>query len=346
MTQSQAFVLSAEKGGHTALECTEMTLPALKPEEVLVGMKSVSLNFRDLMTAGRAQKGLIPCSDGAGAVVSVGSAVSRVKPGDRVCSLFFAEHWLAGDRPQGVNPLGSDQLPGVLRNYMVLHQDAVSKFSEHLTDEEAATLPCAGLTAWSALVDKGNIKAGDWVLCEGTGGVSTFGVVFAKAFGAKAVVTSSSNAKLEQAKQLGAEICINYKELPEWGAKVRELTGGHGCDHVLEVAGEFRQAVIACAEGGNVDLIGGVGTANKGLRAEDEGARDAARSAGKLKFNQIGVGSREGFEAMCRKLTETRLRPSVGERVPFTDSVKAFQIMQDQTFFGNICINVPGDSKL
>ncbi|MDE0206618.1 MAG: NAD(P)-dependent alcohol dehydrogenase, partial [Candidatus Tectomicrobia bacterium] len=236
---------------------------ALRPGETRVRVRAASLNYRDLMTVkhggGRGvQLPLIPLSDGAGEVVETGPGVSRVKPGDRVMGIFM-QTWLAGEPTQAdaASALGG-ALDGMLAEHVVLHENGLVRTPDYLSDEEAATLPCAAVTAWQGLMTKGGMQAGDTILVLGTGGVSVFALQFAGIAGARAIITSSSDAKLERAKELGAAHCINYRTTPDWDKKVLELTDGVGVDHVVEVGGvgTLEKSLQAVRVGGTVSLIG------------------------------------------------------------------------------------------
>src|ERR1051325_1527188 len=233
--------------------------------EIVVAMKAASLNYRDLLTVlglgGNHPLPLVPFSDGAGEVIEVGAGVTRVRSGDKVCPLFF-QSWLSGPvTAASRNRALGGPLPGVLQQKMLLGAEGVAKFPPHLTFEEAATLPCAGLTAWRAVAIEARVGQGDVVLVQGTGGVSIFALQFAKARGAQVILTSSSDAKLERARALGADKTINYKTTPDWAASARELTGGRGVDVVIEVGGKntFNQSLDAARVGGAVVVIGVLG---------------------------------------------------------------------------------------
>jgi NADPH:quinone reductase-like Zn-dependent oxidoreductase len=310
--------------------------PRPGPGEVLLKMRAWSLNYRDLMVVKgqynpRLKLPLVPLSDGVGEVAAVGDGVSRVKAGDRVAGTFM-QKWVAGELTEEAakSALGGGG-PGMLAEYVVLHEDGVVPVPAHLTDEEAATLPCAALTAWHALVPAGGVKAGDVVLTQGTGGVSIFALQFAKLLGARVVATSSSDAKLERVLKMGASDGINYKTTPEWGNRARELTGA-GVDHVVEVggAGTLGESLRAVRPGGRIYLIGvlsGGGQANvvpilmKNVRVQG-----------------IFVGSREMFEAMNRAIALHKLRPVVDRVFPFAEARDAFRHMESAAHFGKIAI--------
>jgi NADPH:quinone reductase-like Zn-dependent oxidoreductase len=313
--------------------------PEAKPGfgQVLLRMKAWSLNYRDLLVA----KGLynpklklpfVPLSDGVGEVIGIGDGVTRVKVGDRVAGIFM-QRWLAGELTDagGKSALGG-AIEGVAAEQVVLHEDGVVKVPAHLSDEEAATLPCAAVTAWNALVTKGGIKAGDTVLVQGTGGVSIFALQFAHRMGARVIATSSSNDKLERVKKLGASDGINYKETPAWEEKVRELTGGQGVDHVVEVggAGTFNQSLKAVRIGGTISLIGVL--AGKG---EPNLMPLLMKS---VRVNGIYVGSREMFEAMNRAIALHQMKPVVDRVFGFNEIQAALKHMESGTHFGKVCV--------
>ncbi|HQN97691.1 MAG TPA: NAD(P)-dependent alcohol dehydrogenase, partial [Thermoanaerobaculales bacterium] len=245
------------------LQLGERPDPAPGPGEVLLRMRAVSLNYRDLMTVEgsynpRQPLPLVPCSDGVGEVAAVGEGVSRVAVGDRVATLFSQGRM--GGRPtvEELRATLGGPLDGTLAELMVLPERGVIRVPEHLSDAEAATLPCAALTAWSALVEQGRVAAGDTVLVQGTGGVSIFALQFAQMLGARVIVLSSSDDKLVKARRLGAWQEINYLDDPQWGKTVRELTGGVGVDHIVEVggAGTLAQSLQAIRVGGEISLVG------------------------------------------------------------------------------------------
>jgi NADPH:quinone reductase-like Zn-dependent oxidoreductase len=305
--------------------------------QVLLKMKAWSLNYRDLLVA----KGMynpklklpfVPLSDGVGEVIGVGDGVTRVKVGERVAGIFM-QRWLAGELTDagGKSALGG-AFEGVAAEQVVLHEDGVVKVPAHLSDQEAVTLPCAAVTAWNALVVKGGIKPGDTVLVQGTGGVSIFALQFARMMGARVIATSSSNDKLERVKKLGVSDGINYKETPAWEEKVRELTGGQGVDHVVEVggAGTFNQSLKAVRTGGTISLIGVL--AGKG----EPNLMPLLMKA--IRVHGIYVGSREMFEGMNRAITLHQLRPVVDRVFGFNEIQAALKHMESGAHFGKICL--------
>jgi NADPH:quinone reductase-like Zn-dependent oxidoreductase len=322
------------------LTLVERPDPAPGPGQVAVRVRAASLNYRDLLTVlGRynpkQRLPLVPCSDGAGEVVAVGEGVTRVRPGDRVCGLF-AQKWLAGTptREQARSTLGGP-LDGTLAELVVLDAEGIVKVPEHLSDEEAACLPCAAVTAWSALVTDGGVTAGDTVLVQGTGGVSLFALQLAKILGARVIATSSSDEKLARVRELGADDVMNYRETPDWGVKAKELTGGTGVDNVVEVggAGTLQQSLRAVRFGGTISLIGNLaGTATEVLLTQIFMAR--------VRVNGIFVGHRESFEAMNRAFAYHRLRPVIDRVFPLESARAAFERMAAGGHFGKIVVKL------
>ncbi len=326
------------KFGLDSLTLTERPDPKPGYGQVLIKLRAVSLNYRDLMVV----KGLynpklplplIPFSDGVGEVVAVGSGVTRVNIGDRVAGIFF-QKWLAGEltAEKAESALGG-AIEGMLAEYVVLHEDGVVRVPEHLTDEEAASLPCAAVTAWNALFTSGGLKAGDTVLIQGTGGVSIFALQFALLAGARVIATSSSDEKLERVLQLGASDGINYKQTPDWGKKVRELTAGDGVDYVVEVggAGTLSESLRAVRYGGQISLIGVL----TGGSAEINTASILMKN---VKVQGIYVGSREMFEAMNCAIALHKLHPVCDRIFPFHEAPEALKYMETGSHFGKICI--------
>jgi len=326
--------------GLANLALTERPEPRPGPGQALVRLRAAALNYRDLLTAEgkynpKQKLPLIPCSDGAGEVVEVGAGVARVAPGDRV-SPIFAQRWIAGvpTREKLRSTLGGP-LDGTLAELAVFDQEGLVKIPEHLSDEEAATLPCAAVTAWSALVTEGGVTAGDTVLVQGTGGVSLFALQIAKLLGARVIATSSRDDKLARARELGADDGINYKEIPEWGTRAKELTGGAGVDHVVEVggAGTLQQSLRAVRIGGTISLIGNLaGTKSELLLTQI--------FMQKLRVNGILVGHRESFEAMNRAVAFHRLRPVIDRIFPLEEARAAFDHMAAGDHFGKIVIRI------
>jgi NADPH:quinone reductase-like Zn-dependent oxidoreductase len=316
----------------------EVTVPEPGPGQVLVAIQAVSLNYRDLaVVTGRyprdASQPTTIASDGSGQVIAVGDGVTAFKTGDRVVGSFF-QKWISGPfaREYGASALGGG-IDGVLTQYRVFHQEGLLRVPEHLSFEEAATLPCAGLTAWNALVPTAHVAAGDTVLLLGTGGVSIFGLQFAKLHGARVIITSSSDEKLARAKALGADETINYKTNPDWDKEVLRLTGGRGVDIVLEVGGgeTFGRSVNSVRASGQIAVIGvltGVaGTIPIGLIGIQT-----------LSVRGIFVGSVAMFEDMNRAITAHQLRPVIDRVFPFEQSTDALHLMQSAQHFGKLVI--------
>ncbi|HEY7154206.1 MAG TPA: NAD(P)-dependent alcohol dehydrogenase [Gemmataceae bacterium] len=327
--------------GLDALTLAERPQPQPGPREVLVRIKAASLNYRDLLVVkGQYNPKMplprIPASDAAGEVAAVGPGATRVKVGQRVAAIFM-QKWLSGDidETKAKSALGG-AIDGLLAEYAVLHEDGLVTVPEHLGFEEAATLPCAAVTAWHGLVTEGGVKPGDSVLVQGTGGVSLFALQFARLAGARVIITSSSNDKLKRARELGASEGINYKETPEWGEKVRELTGGRGVDHVVEVggAGTLGQSLRAVRMGGRISLIGVLSGAGQ--------VNPTPILMKNVRVQGIFVGSREMFESMNRAITANQLRPIVDRVFPFAEAPVALRYMESAAHFGKICIRVSG----
>jgi NADPH:quinone reductase-like Zn-dependent oxidoreductase len=320
---------------------TKVDLPMPKPahRQVLVRIKACSLNFRDLaIVLGRyrmpVKPNVIPLSDGAGEVVEVGDGVTKVKAGDRVAGNFF-QRWPGGIASADIqtSALGGG-LDGMLTEYVVLEEDGVVKLPAHLSFEEGACLPCAGVTAWHALAEHGQVTAGDTVLVQGTGGVSILGLQLAKLMGATVIATSSSDEKLARAKKLGAAHGINYKTTPDWEKAAVELTGGHGVDLVIEVggAGTIAKSLGAIRQGGKVSMIGVLSGA-----AELNPMLIMAKRAN---VQGISVGSTQMFEAMNRAIAGGGLKPVIDKVFSFDETPAAFHHMQSARHFGKIVIKV------
>jgi NADPH:quinone reductase-like Zn-dependent oxidoreductase len=324
--------------GIDALKLSDRPQPQPGAGQVLVQVRANSLNYRDLLVVegayGSAQYPLIPMSDGAGDVVAVGEGVTRVKVGDRVAGIFF-QNWISGTltREKMKSDLGGG-IDGMLAEYVVLNQDGLVVLPDHLSYQAGATLPCAAVTAWHSLVTKGNISADDTLLLLGTGGVSIFALLFAKIYGARVIITSSSDEKLAQAKQLGADETINYKTTPDWERKVYELTGRTGVDHVIEVggAGTLPKTLQAVRVSGRVSLIG--------LLSGKGNAIDPMPILFKsLTVQGIYVGSREMFEAMNQAISQHQLQPIIDRVFAFAEAPAAYRYLQSGAHFGKVVIS-------
>ena len=322
------------------LKLAERATPEPGAGQVLVKLGAASFNFRDLMTI----KGLynpkqplplIPCSDGAGTVAAVGTGVSRVKEGDRVTGCF-SQRWPSGNpSPETRASTLGGPLDGTLAEYVLLEEGGMVATPGHLTDEEASTLPCAALTAWNALLAKGRCKPGDTVVVQGTGGVSIFALQFAKLCGARVVVTSSSDEKLDRARQLGADLTVNYKASPDWAKAVKEFTDGQGANHIVEVGGAGTLAAsLGCeALGGTISVIGVL----TGTTAQVDVRPILMKGA---RLQGVFVGPRDCFEAMNRAFEHHRLKPAIGSIFPFAEALGGLRTMEAGAHFGKIVVKM------
>ena len=313
--------------------------PKPGPGQVLLRMKAASLNYRDLLVPGRGYGSytgnlpLIPVSDGVGEVVEVGADVTRAKVGDRVCPCFN-QGWIAGeaDLERLTRTMGGP-IDGTMADLMCLPEGGVVQVPAHLSDEEAATLPCAALTAWSALVTYENLRPGSRVLVQGTGGVALFALKIAKLLGAHVTVISSSDEKISRARSLGADAGINYAANPEWAKPAREITGGRGFDHIVELGGEktLPQSLRCIRPGGTLSMIGvlsgGVLAAPLGLVVTRQ-----------VRLQGITVGHRDGFEALMRAVDQHRLKPVIDRVFAFAELKEAMAYLKSGAQFGKICI--------
>ena len=322
------------------LQAVLLAAPKPGPQQVLVRVAAASLNYRDLLTL-RGQNGefadhLIPLSDAAGTVCAVGSAVTRWQVGDRVMSSFFRD-WHSGPFKQGylTAALGGGQTSGVLAEQVVFEQHALVAVPEHLSLAEAATLPCAGVTAWNGLFTRGQLRAGETVLVQGTGGVALFALQLAVAQGARVIVTSSSDAKLQRAKALGAWQTINYRTHPNWHELARELTGGEGVDHVLELGGlqTFERSIAALAAGGRIAQIGVL----SGFGASPNVQSILFLNAS---INGVCVGSAEQLTALAAFLTTHQIKPIIDREFSFAEVPEAFAYLAGAEHFGKVLIRL------
>jgi NADPH:quinone reductase-like Zn-dependent oxidoreductase len=337
----RAYQLPKGGAGIDALAIVDRPMPKPLYRQVLVKVAACSLNYRDLGIARGTyrmpvRENLIPLSDGAGEVVEVGPGVTRVKAGDNVAGSFF-QRWSAGEmnaHELAVSSLGGS-LDGVLAEYVVLEEDGVVKIPQHLTVEEGATLPCAGVTAWSAIVHHAKLIAGHTVLLQGTGGVSIFGLLLARAMGITAIITSSSDEKLSRARALGAACGINYKTTPEWDKAARDFTDGRGVDHVLEVGGvaTLTRSFNAIRVGGKISIIGSV---SGGATELNPGLIFSKRA----NVQGIYVGSTGMFEAMNAAIAANKIKPAIDRVFGFDEVKAAFNHMAAGAHFGKIVIRV------
>jgi NADPH:quinone reductase-like Zn-dependent oxidoreductase len=336
----RAYQLPKGRAGIDALVKVER--PNSKPayRQVLLKVAACSLNFRDLGIVRGTYRmpvpdNLVPLSDGAGEVIEVGAGVKRFKVGDNVAGCFF-QRWPAGEASPDVHAsaLGGG-IDGMLAEYAVLEEEGVVKIPAHLTVEEGATLPCAGVTAWHALVEHGKVIAGQTVLLQGTGGVSIFGLQLAHAMGVQVIITSSSDDKLARAKKLGANHGINYKSTPNWEKAAMDFTGGRGVDQVIEVggAGTLTRSFGAIRVGGKISLIGGL----SGPATELNPGLISARRAN---VQGISVGSTQMFEAMNRAIAANGIKPVIDKVFGFDEVQAAYKHMTSGAHFGKIVIRV------
>ena len=327
-----------EQNGPDGLRLTETPQPEPQPREVVVRVRANSLNYRDLMIAGGKygpgiNLPLIPLSDGAGEIAAVGAAVTKWKPGDRVAGTFF-QRWQHGPcRPEVFASALGGAMNGMLAEYVALSEDGVIAIPDHMSFEEAATLPCAALTAWQALVTQGHVSAGQTVLVLGTGGVSVFGLQIAKMHGARVIVTSGSDEKLARAKAFGADETINYRSTPDWDREVLRLTGDKGADHVIEVGGHdtFEKSLRALAMNGTVSVIGGVSGFSTAVQLRDILTKNAL-------IRGIFVGSHDMFEAMNRAFSLNKLKPAIDRVFPFDEAPDAYRYQLSGAHFGKVII--------
>jgi len=326
--------------GAEGLKLVDRPVPQPAAREVLVRIKAATLNYRDLLTVqggyGSRQKfPLIPVSDGAGTVEAAGAGVRKFAVRDRVVGSFF-ENWLAGEPSEAkIHAALGGSVDGVLAEYRIFPEHALVRTPPHLGDEEAAALPCAGLTAWSAVVKLGGVTPGQTVLTQGTGGVSLFALQFAKMCGARVIATSSSDAKIERLKSLGADATINYKTTPDWGKKARELTG-EGVDLVVEVGGvgTLNESIRATKIGGTIAFIGvlaGPPPANSRL---------PLMVMQQQRLQGVTVGSVEDLQAMCEAIAQNELKPVVDRTFPFDQAKEAFAHMASGAHFGKVAIQI------
>lgn len=330
--------------GDDRLTLSDADAPTPGPRDVLVRMGAVSLNYRDLMVLenryahGSVPDGLVPCSDGAGTVIAVGAEVDRFAVGDRVAGLFMPR-WLGGpyEERYGKDSLGGGR-DGVLAEQVIFDQEALVAVPAHLSLEEAATLPCAALTAWNALFAGDPLIPGEDVLLQGTGGVSLFALAFARMAGARTIMTTTKAAKRDRALELGADDVVVLPETDDWPAAVRARTGGRGVDHVVEVVGgdNVAAAVQATRNGGQIHFIG----------AQSKGAIDPTDLRRRnVRLRGIYVGNRSQFQAMNRAIARAGYRPIVDRVFPFAAALEAYRHLRSQTHVGKVVISLGEDGR-
>lgn len=328
-----------DKFGVDSLKLVERPDPSPGPGQVLLKMKAFSINYRDLLVVdgvGRWKPplGRVPLSDGVGIVAATGNAVSRVSVGDRVTPIFYPR-WLEGKvaAEKMGHALGGAAADGVLAEYRTFDEVSVVRVPAHLTDEEGATLPCAGVTAWSALHTFRDVTPGDSIVVLGTGGVSIFTLQFAKLCGARVILTSSSDEKLERARELGAAAVINYKNRADWPNVVVEQTNGVGADYVVDTVGGLKEAIEAVRLGGAVAFVGLL----RGMTVEVDLVTFMGKSA---RIEAVDVGSREMFERMNKAIELHAMRPVIDRVFDFTELPEALNYLREARHFGKVCLRV------
>ncbi|WP_338883131.1 NAD(P)-dependent alcohol dehydrogenase [Xenorhabdus sp. TH1] len=312
-------------------------LPELEPSEIRIAMDAWSINYRDLLISAFnsdiSREGLVPLSDGSGIIVEVGTNVSRLKVGQRVCPIFFHD-WRTGSfKETDIQSALGGSFPGVLSEQIVIDEKSVVVIPEQFSAIEASTLPCAAVTAWQALFVRGNLNENSTVLIQGTGGVALFALQFAKAVGAKVIITSSSDQKLQFAQKLGADVLINYQKIPEWDKEVKIATEGVGATHILELGGPdtFSLSLNCLSAGGYILQIGvltGFGAQTNLMRLQSINATICG----------ISVGSRVHFENMIDFMIRHNIKPIIDMIFPFTEATKAYSYIASAKHTGKICI--------
>jgi NADPH:quinone reductase-like Zn-dependent oxidoreductase len=325
--------------GLNELALVDRPVPEPGPGQVLVRMRAWSINYRDMMVVDgsynpRMRRPMVPLSDGAGEVMALGTGATRFVQGQRVAACFM-QRWLDGDPDETAarSALGG-AIDGVAAEYVLFDQEGLVAVPEHLSFEEAASLPCAAVTAWHALVERGNGHSGETVLLQGTGGVSLFALLIARIHGARVILTSRSDEKLQRAKALGAEELINYRVTPEWDKPVRDSTGGRGVDHIVEVggAGTMPLSLKAVRMGGSIYTIGVVAGADP-INFVPVFMRN-------LRLHGIYVGSRAMFESMNAAFSKYRVHPVIDRVFPFEELKQSLEYMRTGSHFGKICLRL------
>jgi len=334
----KAYVIKKGSKSLEDVKLEERPDPKPGPEEILVRMGAASINYRDHMIytgqyfGQQVAEDTVALSDGAGEVVAAGPGVTRFKEGDRIVGAFFQD-WIDGPPAGPARALGQSGVDGVLAEYVVFHQRDAVPVPDNLSLEEASCLPCAAVTAWNSLVCQGQIRPGQTVLCLGTGGVSIFALQFARATGARVIITSSSDDKLRKAQALGADEVINYKTTPEWGQAVLDLTGGAGVDHVIEIGGvgSLARSIQSVGTGGKVNIIG--------FLAGPEGETAPFGLMGKwARIQGIMVGNRAMLEEMNSAIEINNIKPVVDRVFEFGEALDALAYEHAGKHFGKVVI--------
>ncbi len=330
-----------ERPGLDNLKIEELPTPEPGPGEVLVRLRAASLNYRDTLTVvggyGSRQKQarLIPLSDGAGEVAKLGPGAERWRLGDRVIGCLLPD-WQGGEISEEKSAVSlGGSVDGCAAEYRVFQAIGLVRTPEHLSDIEAATLPCAALTAWSAVITQGRVGPGDTVLTQGTGGVSLFALQFARLAGARVLATSSAPDRLQRLRELGASDVVNYREVPDWGRWARALTDGRGVDHVVEVggAGTLAQSIRAVRVGGTLSLIGVLAGAKPDFNL-------ALVVMQNIRLQGVTVGSRDQFEEMLAAISAHKLRPVIDRVFPLAEIRTAIEYLGSGRHIGKVCIAI------
>lgn len=328
------------------LVLTPMTVPECGPDDVVLEMRAASLNYRDLVVM-RGQHGravtppLVPLSDGVGVVLSAGERVKDFAVGDRVNPAFY-QHWQGGAPPAN---LEAGRLGGPLDGVLCTHQrfpaSGLVHVPAHLSDAEAATLPCAGVTAWSALLEPTPLRAGETVLIQGSGGVALIALQLARAVGARVIMTTSSANKAERLIALGAHEVIDRSAVSDWSRPVRQMTGGIGADRILDLAGAetLNTSVKAVKTGGTILLIGNV----SGNTAELSLPLVLTR---RITLHSVSCGSKETFRSLCKVLEQHQIKPIIGKVFAFQEAPSAFEALESGQVFGKICVSCSEKGRL
>ena len=333
--------LQLSRFGLENLSLSEAEMPQAGPGEVLLRMEAAALNPRDAqIMAGHFTPNvdfpLIPLSDGCGTVVEVGEGVTRCAVGERVTPTFFP-NWISGEATAGERAVSLGlETPGVAREYAVFPEQVIVRAAAHLSAAEAACYPCAGLTAWTSLVDKSGLGEGGWALIQGTGGVATMGLQFARALGANTIVISSSNEKLALARELGADHTINYRDQPDWGVEAFAIAG-HGVDAVLEIggAGTLPQSLEAIRHGGHINIIGYMAGVDMGITVFPLIIKNA-------NLHGIGTGNRDSYTAMMDCVARHELRPAIAATLPLDEYAAGLELLQTGSPFGKVVLELGG----